>query len=259
MWRSDRPAGRCQRSDARRRQSARGVRALTVSGLSVALLLQFPLRTVAFAADEAARPRLTALQFSEHQIDTTSSAADFTIGFTATGSSGVNYFEAVFTDAFGIAHRSASRKFAASTFLAETITINFPRFGTAGVWTLSRVFLSDAGGNTLSLDAQDLIRDGFPTRLEVRSQNDTVKPRLEGLQYEPVAIDTKTGPANVEVRYTATDDLSGVSYIELTFVSPSGTVRRGGLARLDPTRNTSGSIRVPFPSYSEAGTGRSAR
>ncbi|HYL75834.1 MAG TPA: hypothetical protein VEU96_16610, partial [Bryobacteraceae bacterium] len=72
-------------------------------------------------------------------------------------------------------------------------------------------------------------------------------------RFGPEAIDTTEGAAIVKVDITATDDLSGVNYIEFAFLSPSGNARQSGSARFGPARAVSKSIDVTFPRQSETG------
>jgi hypothetical protein len=194
-------------------------------------------------------PTLNSLRVWPETI-TTKDSSEVTLSFSVTDNvSGGIYVEATFVDPSGTLYRSAS-KFASAT---DSLKVSFPWFTKSGVWTLFRVFISDTGGNTLSLGASDLSRRGFPTRLEVISAEDVVSPKLRALDLAPEQVDTSAGPAEVRVNYTVEDDLSGVNYIELTFRSPSGSVRRSGSAKFAAARLISGSINVNFPAYSEAG------
>src|SRR5258706_9323948 len=203
--------------------------------------------------DDSSPVELQALQFTPSAIDTTTGAAQVTLNFTARDAvSGVNFFEAGFVDASGVARQSASARFARSRSAANSVRITFPKLSTAGTWPLAQVFLGDAAGNTLVLDYEGLVRRGFPTRLEVTTAKDTVSPQLTALGFSPAEIDTSGGPVDVKVNYTATDDLSGVSYVDLSFVSPSGA-RRGRSAKLEASRSASNAMDVTFPRFSEAG------
>src|SRR6266404_5609100 len=182
--------------------------------------------------EDTTPPELKSLQFTPSSIDTSTSAAEVTISFTVTDDvSGATYFEAAFVDSSGAGRQSASARFAPALSATLSVKIAFPKFSNSGAWTLAHVFLSDSAGNTLVLDTDGLSGRGFPIRLEVRSAQDTVSPRLASLEFTPSEIDTSAGPADVKVSFTATDDLSGVSYLELSFVSPSGAARRGGTAK----------------------------
>lgn len=222
--------------------------------VSAGVLLQFVACIAAFGASDTTAPKLRSLRFTPEAIETSAGPAEVTISFAATDDySGLNYFEAVFTDPSGVVRRSASAKFTLNHALEGSVRIAFPRFSNSGEWTLSHVFLSDSTGNTSSLNADALIRAGFPTLLEVRSSNDTKSPQIVALGFTPAEVDTSTGPALVSVNFTATDDLSGVSYIELSFVSPSGTVSHRASAKFEPRQSIATSITVPFPRFSEPG------
>jgi len=206
-------------------------------------------------AGDTTPPELKALRFSPASIDTSRNAAEVTIAFSAIDdASGVAYFEASFVDPSGTFRQSASAKFAPTLSLTTSAKTTFPRFSSSGSWTLSQVFLSDAAGNTSILDSASLSARGFPTKLEVISAKDTVSPKLAALEFTPSLIDTSLGPEEVKVNFTATDDLSGVSYVELSFVSPSGVSRQGRSVKLeDSPLSASNSITLTFPRRSEAG------
>src|ERR1700682_1502714 len=82
---------------------------------------------------------------------------------------------------------------------------------------------------------------------------DTAPPQLKALGFSPSSIDTSRGPANVSVNTTVTDNSSGVSYMEITFVDPSGTFVRRGSATFPPALSVSGSLTVTFPQFSVSG------
>ena len=213
-----------------------------------------PLIGLLFGADDTTPPELKSLAFTPASITTSARPAEVTINFTATDdASGAAYFELTFVDPSATVRQSASAKFAPTLSGTHSVRITFPRFSVPGAWTLSKVFLSDAAGNTSILGADDLSSRGFPTRLEVISAQDTVGPKLAALEFSPSQIDTSAGPAEVKLNYTATDDLSGVNYIELSFVSPSGVAKRQGSARFEPALSVSNSMTVTFPRLSDAG------
>ncbi|HEY6391021.1 MAG TPA: Ig-like domain repeat protein [Bryobacteraceae bacterium] len=208
---------------------------------------------VSFAEDDTTPPELKALRISPAEIQTSAGPAEVTLNFTITDdASGANYFEAVFTDPSGGERRSASGKFNPTRSLTESAKITFPRFSNGGEWELSRVFISDAAGNTLSLDTDALRRGGFPTQLQVKSAKDTVSPKLTALSFAPPEVDTSKGPGVVKVNFTATDDLSGVNYLELSFASPSGTFKTVS-TKFEPAGSFSNSLDVTFPARSEPG------
>ncbi len=208
----------------------------------------------ALCAEDTEAPKLTSLQFTPASIDTSKGPAVVTVSFAATDdAAGVSYFELSFVDPSGVFRQAGSAKFAPTLSATNSIRITFPRFSNSGTWTLSQALLADNAGNTLILDSDALRGRGFPTALQVISATDTVSPKLTALDFAPAQIDTSVKPAEVKVNFTATDDLSGVHYVELSFVSPSGVFRHGGTAKLEAAESASKSIRVTFPRLSEPG------
>ena len=213
-----------------------------------------PATAPAFSADDTEAPKLTSLRFTPASIDTSKGPAEVTVSFTASDDvSGVVYLETAFVDSLGASRRPGSVKLAPALSAAHSLRITFPQFSPPGPWTLSHVLLVDAAGNTSILDSDALRGRGFPTSLQVMSAQDTASPKLTALDFSPAQVDTSAGPADVKVNYTATDDLSGVNYIEVTFVSPSGVARHGS-AKFAPAQSVSNSITVTFPRLSEAGS-----
>ncbi len=210
--------------------------------------------STALSAGDTRGPQLKSFRFSPDTIQTGSGPSEVTINFTATDdSAGIIYLEAVFVDQSGTAHQSASASFAPTQSAISSIKVNFPRFSNSGTWTLDHVLLADMVGNTCTLDAEDLVRKRLPTRLEVVSTRDTVSPKLTVLEFSPAEVDTSEEPAEVKVTFTATDDLSGVSYLELGFVSPSGTTRRSSTMKFNPAQVISNGLTLVFPAHSEPG------
>jgi hypothetical protein len=208
----------------------------------------------ALGGDDTTPPELKSLRFTPAAIDTTTNAAEVTLSFSVTDdASGVTYFEATFTDATGVARQSATAKFAPALAATNSVNFTFPLLSNPGTWTLSNVMIGDAAGNTLVLDTDGLSGRGIATRLEVKSAQNTASPKLTALEFSPAQIDTSSGPADLQVNYTVTDEFAGVNYMELSFVSPSGTVRRGGSAKFDATQSASKSLTVTFPQLSEPG------
>jgi hypothetical protein len=206
------------------------------------------------AGDDTTPPELKAIQFTPAAIDTSGGAAEVTVTFSVTDDlSGASYFEVSFLDPSSAHHQTAFIKFAPTLSGTNSVKVNFPHSSMPGAWTLAKIMVADAAGNTLVLDADGLSGRGFPTRLEMKSSLDTTSPKLAALEISPAQIDTSKGPAEVKINYTATDDLSGVTYLELSFLSPSGVSRRGATARIDAAPSVSNSITVNFPALSEPG------
>jgi hypothetical protein len=211
------------------------------------------LSAVSVLAGDVNPPVLQSLRFSPDNITTTANGTGVNVTFTATDEdSGVIYFETAFVSPSGTIHLPAFARFAAAPSHTESLNVTLPRFTESGTWTLSHVFLCDSAGNTSRMDTDSLTRRGFPTQLIVSSVRDSVSPKLVTLQLTPARIDTSLASADVRANYTVTDDLSGVSYIELALASPSGAIKRVS-AKLDALRSFSGAFAFHFPALSEAG------
>ena len=58
--------------------------------------------------------------------------------------------------------------------------------------------------------------------IPLSAQEDTPPPTLTGFSFTPSTIDVTSGTDTVTVTVSATDDLSGLSYVSVSFRSPSG-------------------------------------
>ena len=213
----------------------------------------FPWQLEVRSSRDTESPKIASLDFSPSEIDTSAGAADVKVNYTATDDlSGVSYLELSFVSPSGAVHRGASAKLEAATSVSNSITVTFPRLSEPGQWTLNVLFLSDAAGNTLVMDPEAIVRAGIRTSLLVKSASDTVPPVLTSFRFAPESIDTSQGPATVRVDFTATDNFSGVKYVEVVFVSASG-VKQSASATFKPAAEVNGSVEVGFPQSSESG------
>ena len=214
----------------------------------------FPTRLEVVAVKDTTSPKLAALAFTPAQIDTSAGPADVRVDYTVTDDlSGVAYLELAFVNSSGIVRRGGSVKFDPLQSISRSMTVTFPTLSEAGLWTLSVVFLADAAGNSLMLNAEALAGMGIPTTLEVKSVSDTIRPALTALRIVPHSINIAGGPVTVKVEFTATDDLSGVKSVHVTFVSPSGAGKVSGSVVLIPAKVVTGSIDLRFPPESQRG------
>ena len=96
----------------------------------------------------------------------------------------------------------------------------------------------------------------FMTVVPATSQaqdSDTTPPTLTAIDFNPKVVDVTAGPVTLTVSGTLTDDLSGPSYLQLSFRSPSGRQHRYGYAsRVGLTNTLSGNVTIP--QYVESGT-----
>jgi hypothetical protein len=199
-------------------------------------------------------PTLTSLRFTPDAIDTSAGPANVAVAFRASDAmSGITSLEIVFLSPSANSKQGGSITFPSLNGVTDSLKVTFPRFSEPGQWTLSSALLTDAAGNTRLLDTDDLVRLGVRTTLDVKGSQDTTPPRLTALRFAPEAVDTRRGPANVDVIITATDDFAGVRSAEVVFVSPSESARERGSVSFAPRAEVTATIRVSFPGSSEPG------
>ena len=152
--------------------------------------------------------------------------------------------------------------------------ISLPQFSDAGIWSIDYVSLRDRVENRLYLSNSQLQMMGLATTLDILSSpEDTTPPTLADLTFTPAFINTSTGPENVVVQYTLTDDRSGVAFLPDTpdssfsrgasFLSPSGQQYHVRYPFGDAFTLTSGTplngvweSTIYFPQFSEDGDWR---
>ena len=87
------------------------------------------------------------------------------------------------------------------------------------------------------------------------AQSDVTPPTLVALSFGASSINVSSAPQMLTVTATITDDLSGVDYGYITFVSPSNQSFTGGFYRTSGTDlNGQYQAAVSFPLFVEAGT-----
>jgi hypothetical protein len=140
--------------------------------------------------------------------------------------------------------------------------LTLPQFSEAGAWSIF-IGLADAAGNSSNLDSAALKAMGFTNTLNVKSvPSDGSPPNLAGFSFSPTFIDTSTGAQNVTLTFQLTDDLSGVDFLAIVFVSQSGgqiQILFGGLTNpftlvAGTPLNGTWKGTLTFPKFSEAGT-----
>ena len=220
--------------------------------LAAALLLS---ANVGYGQEDVTPPSLVAFDYDPKSVDTTSGAAEVTVDYSVTDDlSGAVTFEIYFTSPSEELYRNAVASLSGSVSESGTATVVFPEFIEAGTWTVTYVQLLDAVGNRVFLYPADLEALGFPTELEVVSEEDVTPPSLVAFDYDPKSVDTTSGAAEVTVDYSVTDDLSGAVTFEIYFTSPSEELYRNAVASLSGSVSESGTATVVFPEFIEAGT-----
>jgi hypothetical protein len=203
-----------------------------------------------------AQPSITALSFTPAAIDTSAGPANVTVNFSLSdANSGVSFFSTAFVDPSGFFFQGTSKVLSPpSNSVTDSVTISFPRFSTSGTWTLATVFIIDTAGKTLILNSNDLATAGFATTLQVSSTPDTTPPNITAFSFTPATIDTTAASANVTANFTLTDNFAGVSFFQMSFVSPSGVSSQATSKSFTPATTVTDSVMLTFPRFSEAGT-----
>ncbi|MFM6227093.1 MAG: bluetail domain-containing putative surface protein, partial [Dolichospermum sp.] len=139
-------------------------------------------------------------------------------------------------------------------------SLTLPRFSETGTWRLRDIYLYDKSDKSRSLTGIDLIGSGFDLDFEVTGISDTISPDIVSLTINPKQIDASKNSADVEITVQVTDNLSGLQYLGITFVSPSGKQTLGNTIWADYDRVSGDGVNgvykktLTLPALSETGT-----
>ena len=222
--------------------------------------------SAAQVSQDVTPPVLTDFTFSPMAVNTSTGTATVTVTMQITDDiSGVSFGNALFSSPSGNQHASTScggsQQLTSGTDLNGSwqCQMTLANFSEAGVWILSDVQVVDNVKNTRYYYTSDLQALGFPTQLQVTSTQDVTPPVLTGFAFTPMAVNTSTGTATVTVRMQITDDISGVSFGNALFSSPSGNQHAstscGGSQQLTSGTDLNGSwqCQMTLANFSEAG------
>lgn len=213
-------------------------------------------------------PTLKSLAISPVAIDVSASSIDVTVVARVTDNlAGVSYVCATFFSPARQQYNSNCGFRISGTPLDGTysVTVSFPRYSEAGVWTLDSFYAGDITGNNLYLDGSGLQGLGFPTSLVVTSAAaDTEPPKVASIAFSTPSINTSSGPQNLVLTLRLTDNLSGVDLSRLfttTLILASPTGQQHQYVPYTELQLTSGNslngvyqVTHAFPQHSEAGT-----
>jgi chromosome segregation ATPase/pimeloyl-ACP methyl ester carboxylesterase len=100
--------------------------------------------------------------------------------------------------------------------------LTLPRFAEIGTWRVREISLYDNDDKNQYLTFADLTNPNFDLDFKVTGIGDTVPPELVSIIVSPEQLNTSNNSANIEVNIQITDNLSGLQYLGIVFVSPSG-------------------------------------
>ncbi len=220
----------------------------TVSDLQgLGLATQF----VVTGEQDVTAPVLTGLSFPS-SVDVTGGSATVTVNYGATDDlSGVQSFQIYFAvpgDGCGVGN---SDYFTPVLSRSGSVSFQLGQYSTAiGAYVVCSLSVYDAAGNGHYYTVSDLQSLGLPTQFTVTGVQDVTAPVLTALSF-PSSVDVTGGPATVTVSYSATDDLSGVQYFQISFAGPSGSCwEAGGSDWFSPALSRSGSVSFQLGQYS---------
>ena len=205
---------------------------LTLAGLSALACGSGDRRAAATVISDAAAPQLTAFGFTPGIVGASDSTQTITVSAhlvddTGTGSGPGPYSAATFRSPSG--GQSINAVFNAEQRSAGTpidaqyeVSVMIPAHAEEGAWSVAYIDLVDVLGNATRLITADVRARGFPTTLTLTSEEvDTTPPHLEAFDISPKTVDVTSPDPRVTVTARVADDLSGLYYFSLSFVSPS--------------------------------------
>ena len=198
---------------------------LIISKLAMAAILVLSVMgNVNAQGNDVTPPEISDFSFTPSIIDTTSSSQTVTVTIRATDSGrGVTNISVRFRSItgnqfFSVFINSQHRISGDNKDGVYSATAVFPQYSKAGVWNVFEIDAFD-GVNYKFFYSADLIARGFPTELQVISNDeDTTPPQISGFSFTPTTIDTTSGYQNVTVTVRATDAKAGVREISLHFL-----------------------------------------
>jgi hypothetical protein len=170
-------------------------------------------------------PVLVSFTFSPTAVNTTTNSATVNVTAQVTDNlSGVQEVFTYFNSPSGTQYARANLSLSSGNDLNGTWTgtATIQAFSEPGTWTVSYVYVGDNVGNYQEYYTAQLQALGFPTSLQVTSVQDTQPPTLTTFTFSPLAVNTTTNPATINVTAQVADDLSGVQEVFTYFNSPSG-------------------------------------
>lgn len=194
----------------------------------LSLLIYKP--ALVLAQDDTTPPVLHSLEITPSTVDTTNSSVTLTATVNVTD------------DLVGVSPDNADIEFASPdgfqhilfdhlTPIDEqpdtyTITTTMDQTHMAGVWTITYLSMRDINGTILQLDAAGVAAAvGHEVTITNNSTAtiDRTPPTLHSLEIIPSTVDTTDGSVSLTATVNVTDDLNGIGYAYIEFVSPDNT------------------------------------
>ncbi len=206
--------------------------------------------------DDTTPPELTYFTISPDTVDVTDSSAvvDITIGWED-DISGLEYLNIYFYSPSG-GQSVYSNYWAPEPSLGDTVTVTMTieQYAEEGTWSAAQIYLQDLTGNSVWLDSTELANIGYPTDLEVISEQDTSAPEVTYFDFSPDTVNVTDSSAVIDVTIGWVDMGSGLDWINFWFYSPSGE-QSSNYFYSDPDNDLTDTVTVQMPvdQYSEVG------
>ena len=139
----------------------------------------------------------------------------------------------------------------------HTLVINgnaFGRYSEAGTWSVYAVALQDNADNYHYYHTSELEQLGFDTQVTIINQNsDTEAPVLENFSINVSQLNISSGNASFNYDLIASDNSSGISYIDIDLESPSGQMKSVFISYLGGKNYTLSRSSGIFGEFAETG------
>jgi hypothetical protein len=205
-------------------------------------------------------PYLESLEFVHENVEIASGDWWVRLDAKAWGQSGIASVEAVIEGPDGLWRKALLQGSGAATVQSLALKLPVPDSTPVGQYRVTAVTVVDNRGGSTSYGSTALLGGPLAAQFEVYDGPDREGPNLESLSFEPIPLDTSSGPVEVHVPITVSDPGSGVNAVRLQVANPTeqGFVEE---RRYRPTATlVSGTARegtwmatIPLPSGGAAG------
>ena len=222
---------------------------LTALGLGVSFeVVAHQTPTLPSTQEDVTTPELVEVTLYTSAVDVSEGPKAVTVTVRATDDiSGISRVELSFKSPSG---RQEVRMFATAPITGSlkdgvyVDTMPLPQFSEAGIWRLQNVWIHDVAWNHLEYRPDELATLGLGVSFEVVAlQSDIIGPEVIGVTVSPTEVDVSEAAGTVDVEVKATDDLSNIKSVQVSFGSPTG-------------EQSVGTVRLTLPQYSETGRWR---
>jgi hypothetical protein len=219
----------------------------------------YPTTLQVASIQETGPPSLTFFNYKPLSVDVTKAPATFNATAQAVDSgSGVLGVGVSWQSPNGKTYVGGGMRLTSGTNLNGTWTATYtvPEYVEPGTWTIASLAVEDNLGDEQIYYASQLQAMGYPTTLQIASIPDTEPPVLSYFDYKPLVVDVTNGAATFSATAKASDNLSGVIGVGVSWESPTGQTYVGGGMRLTSGTDLNGTWAATYtvPQYVEAGT-----